>query len=161
MLCYETGLPRRANTGVAIVTHDKTSHPGDLSAAQHARLRAQLHDVEDSLAAATDRHSRARIVGQLKLDVERHFAFEETGGYFADVLRAAPRLRHEVEQMEEQHSSLLTEVSELERRASADRTERGVLTQQFDDFRRRLQDHENHENTVTQRAFENDIGPGD
>ncbi len=140
-------------------------HNWDELVEEHAQVRDILQQIHNTLAL---RQSGAQNVteqlGELKEHVQRHFAHEEEGGYFADVVTQAPRLIAKVDALLQQHShfvQILDVMRESLRRGSTSNEWWDGMANQFDEFVRQFLKHERAEVGLVQEAFCRDIGTGE
>lgn len=95
-----------------------------------------------------------------------HFALEEAYGYFEDPVHVAPRLCDRAFSLREEHCRLYVKVTTLEQqvREVLDRPTRArllALINDFDEFDRQFQAHEEQENELILQEYSDDIGVGD
>lgn len=132
---------------------------------EHAQLRELMIQVRLELAAR--KASRARIVAMLTALTDcvlEHFLHEETGGYFAKVLEAAPRLIPRAEGLCQEHPQMATRLEELHRVATGTADAAlwwATLEAGFAEFLERFQAHEAAENALIQEAYCDDLGAED
>jgi len=104
---------------------------------------------------------------QFRDQLALHFALEEAFGYFDDAVSCAPRLSIRAEQLRAEHHSLYLEACYLVEQAERllhNEVPRDIARQvntDFSGFLVLLQQHEDEENELIQRAFTIDIGVGD
>ena len=132
---------------------------------EHVNLRALLEEIRETLSRqeATCAAVAARLA-ELSEDLFSHFAHEEEGGYFSEVISVAPRLKDEVDSLLEQHPRLRQHLEQMLRH-----TEGGTPSKQwwdeaqaqFEEFTARLVEHEKRENALLQEAFSRDVGTAD
>jgi hemerythrin len=132
---------------------------------EHRQLRAVLDRIQAALARKRDSLSRVvALFDELETYLLAHFAHEERGGYFAEVLVLSPGLRGKVEQLERQHPQFMRMIREL-RAAAADGQSSDVwwlyLGERFEDFAHRFVEHETDENHLVQEAFLRDMAAED
>ena len=112
------------------------------------RDQSEVQDQTESLAEA----------------VQAHFALEERGGYFADVVRMAPHLSTTAAELQAQHEPLLESLEALRALArTAVKSDAGWarLREEVAQFADELLQHEAGERAMLQRAHGQDIGAGD
>lgn len=139
--------------------------------AQHAelrlegdRLRILAHCPEGLLAderlSRVWEHSMAKFLGQLR----DHFAFEERGGYMADVASGRPELQGKISTLKDEHGSFTIEAETLlalSRDPRADPDDGwGRLSQRLVKLLEALEHHERAENTLMQKFMCEDLGGG-
>ena len=81
---------------------------------EHRGLRLLLRDFSRALRSPAGQRAMEEQFAKLHLALRDHFAFEEDGGYFEEVLSDAPWLEHEVKILRRQHAKFLQEMLELE-----------------------------------------------
>jgi len=93
-----------------------------------------------------------------------HFDHEESGGYFAEAIDAAPRLSERADALLAEHAQMAEQLVELQHRAAMQTTGarwRHALDHGFVDFMDRFLAHEEAENKLLQEAYFDDIGAED
>ena len=133
--------------------------------AEHEELRELLGAVQRTLAKrlASVAHV-AEMLENLNEQLCTHFATEEdTGGFFDEVIREAPRLTERAEAVRLEHSQLGHAMREL--RTCAENESAGdwwkQLEAKFQDFANQLLQHENQESELLLDALADDIGTKD
>ena len=104
------------------------------------------------------------LVTQLLDRLAAHFRNEEQGGYFDEVMAAAPRFHARVDLLVRQHCFLKELLESLRRRVNAGaRSQASWLEAQaiFERFLRNFQEHEAAETKLLQEAYTDDLGQGD
>jgi iron-sulfur cluster repair protein YtfE (RIC family) len=106
----------------------------------------------------------AEVLASFGEHVERHFAEEETAGFFDDVVDRAPWLSNRIDALRTEHQQFLNAVGRLNEVAvdgdgSADWFQR--LEVAFHEFSSELMHHESAENAILLEAYTNDIGAAD
>ena len=136
---------------------------------QHFALRQQIRALEevfaepDGAAEEYARKTQALLEG-FDSALRDHFAVEEEGGYFADVLKVAPRLSRRAARLEQNHREFSERLEALlalvqyaiDARDAWERVATGV-----ERFLRALRAHEDDENELVREAFMVDLGRGD
>jgi hemerythrin len=140
-------------------------HNWDELVEEHAQVRDILQQIHNTLALRqSGPQNVTEQLGELKEHVQRHFAHEEAGGYFADVIAEAPRLTATVDALLQQHSEfvqILDGMRESLRRGSNSNESWDGTASQFDEFVRQFLKHERAEVRLVQEAFCRDIGTGE
>ena len=95
----------------------------------------------------------------------KHFAMEEDGGYFADVLLHAPQLISKANALLAQHPKMCAQAREITAEVSPRKPAGDEWWQHtgelFRDFREELNRHEKQEDGLLQEAYSRDIGAND
>jgi hypothetical protein len=88
--------------------------------AQHFELRHWVDSLQATLKREVSEESRAADATRMREDLEtlqamlpEHFALEEEGGYFSDILAVAPRLTRQVERLQANHPVFLEQSRDL------------------------------------------------
>ncbi|MDP7016945.1 MAG: hemerythrin domain-containing protein [Pirellulaceae bacterium] len=131
---------------------------------EHDELEGALHRLRLALADRSETPAVMRsLFHNLATELETHFAHEERGGYFSEVLAAAPRLQNQIELLERQHRPLLVMIKQV--RDSIDgrlgATWWEDTAAHFEDFVHHFIEHEVDENSLLQEAYCQDIGSDD
>lgn len=143
--------------------------PLERTLAEHFALRQQIRALEQLLKEHDDPggENLAKTLTLLEAFdpvLREHFADEERGGYFSEVLRAAPRLSRRAERLAENHIELrerLEKLLDLTQKA-ADAPDRWQkVTTGLAEFVKTLRAHEDEENDLVREAFMDDLGRGD
>jgi hypothetical protein len=139
---------------------------------EHAVILAVLRQlkalVRHSGDAREDRLGwQERVAGSLSSlcsHLKAHFAFEESGGFMTDVIKALPNLASNVTHLKEDHKVILDESEELCKIAK----EESLTSETLPTFAlrifiliRRLERHEQKETALVQSAFVDDLGMTD
>jgi hypothetical protein len=136
------------------------------NAARHRELKALLARIEQSLAERTATIDEVSdLLGQLGDRLVKHFAMEEDGGYFADVLLHAPQLISKANALLAQHPKMCAQAKDLTVEIATRIPARGDWWQHtgelFRAFRDELSRHEKQEDGLLQEAYSQDIGAND
>lgn len=136
----------------------------DHLAAEHRQLQHALQDIDKWLRdhwRATDTTVVRQRLGELKGQLERHFAEEENDGCLEEARCRVPALSPQVSELQQEHPQLLKIVDEVIRRLDV-----GVpganqeVGQAFARFMQRMEGHEAAERSVLKKAFGTDDGYG-
>lgn len=132
---------------------------------EHGYLRSWLVSLRQEFDASPTRAGQALAwLTRLRTAVVEHFQQEESGGYFAELVAAAPRLSKRAGELEREHAILLsvleTIVAELRQVAPQAALSAGV-TGRFADFTQAFLTHEAAENDLVQSAFEDEPSTAD
>ena len=134
------------------------SHIDAVSQAHHA-LMSEIGKLEQAVQhpielSPPDLLERLLVIRQAVTD---HFASEEQGGYFEDVLNRASHLARRLEQLRNDHRRLAASVDVLTDRArnarQVDRELVGQIKKWIDDLRQ----HESQENLLLDDAYNTDL----
>ncbi len=101
------------------------------------------------------------LLNALAVHLEMHFELEETDGLYENILWRAPRMTRKVDSLLQEHVLLISLVSNLvetAREALTTGSKTVELAESFDDFRHRLEKHEEKEREVLQESYLRDIG---
>lgn len=103
-------------------------------------------------------------VGELRNHLAEHFAWEEEGGYFGDLLDGVPQFAPRAESLRRQHGRLLEVFDEFAANLHSDEPAFESWTAAHDalaDLLERLSKHEHAETALVQEAVQRDIGSKD
>ena len=134
---------------------------------EHDALREKVQRINTVLAdPVPDRDETEKLLREFITALIVHFSNEEEKeeGFFAEVLKAAPRLSGQADQLYVEHRQLLHDAQELCRFASAGSPSMPwwrELQSRTHEFCRRLMNHERGENKLLQEAHQRDIGTYD
>ncbi len=99
---------------------------------------------------------------QLLKFLQGHFAAEERGGYFCQVVQHAPWLKEQVDRLHAQHEQLRHQLTQMAARAEHGQVELlAPLVEQLRSWTQLLEQHEEAENRLLQEAFTQDMAEGD
>ncbi len=142
--------------------------PVETIRSQQLALRQRIRALEEVFAEpdAAEEYARKTLTLLEGFDsaLREHFAVEEEGGYFADVLKVAPRLSRRAARLEQNHKEFSEHLEALlalvqyaiDARDAWERVTTGV-----ERFLRELRAHEDDENELVREAFMVDLGRGD
>jgi hypothetical protein len=146
--------------------HGEDDRAYEENAARHRELKALLARIEQSLEERTATVDEVSdMLGLLGDRLVKHFAMEEDGGYFADVLLHAPQLISKANALLAQHPKMCAQANELvlevacRKQAPVDWWQHTV--ELFRAFREELARHEKQEDGLLQEAYTRDIGAHD
>ncbi len=133
------------------------------------RIRAQHLELKRRMAQLRDTFEGPALAGRQRVQVEEqlasfdaalnlHFAQEEDGGYFSDVLAVAPRLSRRATKLEQAHAGLRRQVAELRARVADTATAWDDLQDRFRLLFGELRSHEVAEDDLVHEAFKRDLG---
>jgi hypothetical protein len=96
-----------------------STNPVDLAGQQRERLRDALVAFEDALSSAGPRRAAAWAEGvvqcilRVEAEFHHHVDFtEQEDGLYDDILEAAPRLAHRVDQLRQEHNEIAIALSD-------------------------------------------------
>jgi hypothetical protein len=130
--------------------------------AEHRRLHRMLRGARAAMIASAgpDREASgadvARVLRQVRDELEHHFAQEESGGCLDEAVSLCPSLSAEARRIEAEHPQLLDHVDRLISQAlDADQSvqKQVALGREFDELCRQLEAHEAAENILLRRGF--------
>jgi DnaK suppressor protein len=134
---------------------------------QHLGLRQLLQAIEETLRehrADVERESTGAaalaLLGDLARELPEHFQLEERGGYFSDVIAAAPRLSGRAEELCKEHAGFQRQSRELLERAQSAGTAAERWAEVEADFAQvsaSLAAHEEAENTLMRAVLKDDL----
>jgi iron-sulfur cluster repair protein YtfE (RIC family) len=132
------------------------------------QLRKELADVfAHDCGTRVPRHQLREMLSEYRDQLATHFALEEAFGYFNGPLSVAPHLSARAEALREQHRDLFLQVCQIADEADdvlrhePKAAEQKRLARRFQEFDAELEQHEQKENDLIIRAFDEDIGVGD
>ena len=141
------------------------SHPPlDQIREQHIELRRRMREVEALLgdSAGDDVAARRGRLDELLADFEvalsEHFAIEEQGGYFAEVLAVAPRLSGRVARLGGNHPAFRRRLTRLRQHIPDPTIAWPDVEARVAALLKALADHESAENDLVHEAFMQDLG---
>lgn len=148
-----------------MTTHSLPRVHDDVIQADHQRLHAKLERLHEQFAAASLSSAQTdRELLQTETELEEHFNYEESVGFFAEVLEFSPELDERVHQLLQQHQEMRAQFRSLRktcRWACGESGARAGWLAEFADFHRRFNAHEQAENNLLQDALGRDVGAGD
>lgn len=125
----------------------------------HLKLQQELAYLQLMCRGESERCTSSpaefmKVLDDLAVTLDEHFAIEEEGGYLSNVLEVAPHYGRIVKELQQQHIALRDQLAQL-------RTEADVDVDQLRVFLEAVEAHEHAENAVAQSAFLIDLAPGD
>lgn len=136
--------------------------------AEHTLLLARIEELRQfwrevcELGDGPKFGEMASRVSNLRSLLQGHFADEEHGGYFASVLKVAPRFTDEARQLQAQHAEFLEcldQLIECLRKSQCGSWQN--VCDGFEQFVEDLRKHERREHDLLQTVFNQDDGEGD
>jgi hemerythrin len=131
---------------------------------EHAELGRLVSELRAALADQGNVAALSALLERLKAELVEHFAIEEAGGYFNEVLTEAPRLKANADLLLGQHEELMQKLKSLcnaAKHAAVSEEKWAQLVANANGFIASLIEHERGENYLLQEAYERDIGPED
>ena len=136
---------------------------------EHSYIDAITRKIEKLVAAIKPQRralewssSLLENLSSLRDHLEKHFEFEETGGFMEEVTKALPNISPQVEILHRDHEILAYEINDLYRRAERLILDSGPTTREIGEdikhFLHSLQEHERKENALVLRVFLDDVG---
>jgi len=133
-----------------------------LNAGESGRLEATLQrltELSQKLRAGSSDVDPKPVLSALRVDLELHFALEESPSYFGLVLRDRPSLSHGISKLRHEHAELLAKLERL-RHLAEERVRWAELAQPAVDFVDAFKTHEQEEADLLQEFFLRDDGVG-
>jgi hemerythrin len=131
----------------------------------HRTLRGLLAHIDRALAGQTATIAEVgTLLGELGDRLVKHFALEEEGDYFADLMLRAPQLVVRANELMAQHPKMCTRARDLvvEFQAGQNPDDWWQETRRrFDAFCQELLKHEKGEDHLLQEAYTQDLGAHD
>ncbi len=142
------------------------SEAHDRLLAEHAELKLLLGEIDKALETRSVTVDEVgQLLGRLGDRLVKHFALEESGGYFAEALLHAPQLLAKANALLAQHPKMCNRAGEIVTEIGSTRSSGGDWWQQtrtkFAAFRDELLRHERSENVLLQEAYTQDLGAHD
>lgn len=133
---------------------------------EHERLEILIAELQWVLLKPSDTHLSIvkELMDELVLLLREHFAHEEEGGYFDELVDLQPAVSARVEQLRQEHRQLLAAVQNMNRQLRhADSTPLwfAMIGAEFADFVQRCEAHQREENNMIQEGYLRDVGEGD
>ena len=136
----------------------------ELLAQEHTRLHGLLVGARDALQRRLTASAIGDLLDELSGHIGPHFAHEEEGGFFDEIIATAPHLKSRAESLLAQHAEFLKDMEQMfsrVREVGCSPRWCGDLAEQFEQFACRFLEHERAENALLQQAFNEDIGAPD
>ena len=127
---------------------------------RHESIRTAL--AEAAKAVYSEEASFTEVAEAIEVlhgELATHF-LDESKGVLSEIEQQAPHLLNRVQDLRQEHESLLGMAGELATMAVA-AGERGELREEFGILRNWVRDHERRENELLFSAFDDDIGYAD
>ena len=124
------------------------------------RLEAEFQRRRREASGAAWAGNMLELLDEFDRELREHFAFEERGGYFSEILAVAPRLSQRVTQLKEHHveygaySGRLLDLA----RTAASESDWEAVQARAEALLMALGEHEAEENELVREAFADDRG---
>jgi hypothetical protein len=133
---------------------------------EHDRIEALIAEVRWVLLKPSETHLSIikELMDELAALFKDHFAHEEEGGYFDEIMQRDPTVARRVEQLRQDHRAMLAAVNNMNRQLQhADSTPLwfAMIGTDFADFVQRCERHQHEENRLVQEGYLRDVGEGD
>lgn len=133
---------------------------------EHERLEALLAELQWVLVKPSDTHLSIvkELMDELAVLLREHFAHEEEGGYFSELVDSRPAFAARVERLRQEHREMLAAVENINRQLRhADSTPLwfAMIETDFTSFLHRCELHQHEENGMVQEGYLIDEGGGD
>ncbi len=123
---------------------------------QHVVLHRSVRAVDqwiDGLGEEDSLDLGVQLLEQLEHVLPEHFALEEQGGYFADVLSIAPQFSSWAAELQAEHSRLIPRLDAILSELRGKVRDRARLLAEIRDFVRCIHEHEAGETELVREAF--------
>lgn len=130
--------------------------------AEHRRLHRMLRAARNAIVPPTADAGNVpgadivKVLGEVREELEHHFAQEEGGGCLEEAVSRCPSLSNAVRRIEAEHPLLLESIDRLIAQAQdADQSVQGriAVACEFDELCAQLNAHEGAENALLSKAF--------
>lgn len=133
---------------------------------EHERLEVLTTEIRWMLLEPSEAHLALikGLMGELAALLEIHFAHEEEGGYFTELVEMAPELSARVEQLRQEHREMSATIRAMHsrlRHASSTPVWFEAICRDFSHFLNRCESHQHEENLLAQEGYLRDMGEGD
>ncbi len=129
---------------------------------QHRALKDLLGRIDTALRERSATMEQVgRMLGELGDKLVKHFALEESGGYFGEALLHAPRLVSRANDLMAQHPKMAVEAKSIVPLGASAEDWWAETAKRFEAFTKELLLHEQREDRLLQEAYTNDIEAGD
>ncbi|MCA8983549.1 MAG: hypothetical protein KDA76_07300 [Planctomycetaceae bacterium] len=127
-------------------------------------LLGDLRDVLEEDSTEENRKWLSMLVDALLRTLPREFILREEGGYLEEIVMNCPELDSSVQQLQEEHITLCSQLRSLATRLHGTtdfQVEADSLKRQLGAWMNCLQAHNRHEERLVQQAYQQDTGGGD
>lgn len=133
---------------------------------EHERLETLIAELKWALLKPSIAHLSLirELMDELAALLADHFAHEEQGGYFDELVDLNPTVSAHVERLQAQHRQMLASVQKINRQLRhADNTPLwfAMIRTAFNDFVQTCEAHQHEENSMMQEGYLRDDGEGD
>lgn len=132
---------------------------------EHRTLKGLLGQIEQALGQRTASIDEvSHLLAQFGDQLVKHFALEEEGSYFSELMLRAPQLVARANALMAQHPKICTQVRDLVVDLKLDQSPSDwweETSRRFDAFKAELLRHESGENGLLQEAYTQDLGAHD
>jgi hypothetical protein len=148
-----------------MVRDDSAGRPPGHPTDEHIQLRQMIDDTRECLQQRAFTHKELlETLVRLRTQLVEHFRNEESGGYFPDVIKVAPRLQQRADALLQQHPALQEQIDGVrliaEQSGPSEKWWRSIADE-FSKFCREFDQHERDETALLQDAYNRDIGTDD
>jgi hemerythrin-like domain-containing protein len=148
-----------------MTTHSIRFDHCDLMQGDHQRLQEGLSRLEERLmSAAMTRVQTDRELARIEAELEQHFAREESGGFFEEILDLSPELGERIHELLREHQefrAIFRSLRRTSRWACGESGARDGWLAELADFHRRFDQHESAEHELQHHALQQDLGAAD
>lgn len=123
------------------------------------RLGAVIRTSIGLLPEAQKRRLFNELMGTLIQKLERHFQYEERGGFMTDVVQRRPALAADVERLLTEHGNMIGQLRWI--RARCIELDLETLQKHVQSFVDKFSHHEHHETDLIQGVYYGETGAGD
>lgn len=127
---------------------------------EHALVDRRLAEAKALLGTEFSWDDARVALMALRDNIERHFGFEEHGGYLAEVVTRAPERAAAIERLGSEHTQMRGLLARMLGEALIAR-DRKELRTAFEAFLATLTDHERRENELVQAVYSTDVSAAD
>lgn len=133
---------------------------------EHERLEILMAELQWGLLKPSDTHLSIvrELMDELAVLLKEHFAHEDDGGYFDELIEMQPAVAARVERLRLEHRQMLAAVLNMKRQLPhADSTPLwfAMIGTEFTDFVQVCEMHQREEYSMVQEGYLRDVGAGD
>jgi len=129
---------------------------------QHVVLHRAVQELEKAMCSVrSDEALRdlKPLLSHIASILPEHFALEEQGGYFADVLSVAPHFAGMAADLQAEHELLIPSLHLILAKLDQPQVDRDQIVEEIESFVRAIHDHEDGETELVRSAFRGNIAP--